>query len=430
MSDTQTFDAWDPHEAADRAGTPPPASGIAPLERFVAPPHVDGSAGTHRCNDSCKIGATHDQAAIEWWVMQTSDNEATAKSRRSAMDKLLNWACLARGKAVSSLDEDDFAAFAGFLAHPEPMQQWVGIRQPRESDAWRPFTRRLTGSSRVAVLRQTQSLVGWLSLQRYADLRFCYGKTAMDDGLATVPFIGTGRTMEATEQIAIAEWHWIRRAMDLHFPPEDLAPQRLIIEMLYYGNMNVEEVAKLEKRNFEPPNRMAPGWAISLTNRPGWRGGHTVFSPPPLSQTVARWMRQRETPRDGYVMYRIRDSVDTLLELDGERVGRHARQALRLAASLALDSGDVGNGMRLRSRSVVNLRGAFAAHQRKDGVDRAAIALTGRTVKFGADIRQRLASLWDWRDAEHLWTENHQVRAFDASLDNFPSSESSRWQID
>ncbi len=387
------------------AGERPASPEFAPLERFVAPPHLNGSAGTHRCKDSCHIDGTNDRTAIEWWVTRTSNNETTARSRRCAVEKLLNWACFARGKAVSSLDEEDFAAFARFLARPEPQHLWVGIRQTRESTAWRPFTKPLIGASRTQVLKHIAALVSWLSLQRYADLRFIYGKRAMDDGFATVAVQGAERPVKPMEPLTVPEWHWIRRVLDRVFPAEDIAPQRFIVELLYYGNLFVEEVAKLEVRHFEPPNRIAAGWSIWVRARPGWRGGQTVFAPPPLSDTVGRWIKQREAPRQGYVTFRIRDSVDTLLGLDGERVSRHARQVLRLAASLALERGDVENGMRLRDRSLVCLRGAFAAHQHRRAIDHGAIELTGRACEFGLDIRHRLPPRWDWRDAVHLWFE-------------------------
>jgi len=388
-----------------------PAPDIAPLERFVAPPHLDGSAGKHRCQGRCEIDAHDDHAAISWWVMRTSNSPVSTRCRRSAAEKLLNWACFERGKAVSSLDEEDFAAFACFLAQPEPLQRWVGTRQDRRSAAWRPFSKPLTGSSREMVLKETAALVRWLSAQNYAHLRFYYGKTAMEDGVATVAVRGAERAVRPLESLAVAEWHWIRRALDRHFPAEDLAPQRLIMELLYYGNLRAEEVACLEMRHFEPPSRVAPGWSIFVPKRTGARGGQWVYAAPPLSETVGRWMRQREQRRDGYVTFRIRGSPATLLELESEQVTGHGRQVLRLAASLALDRGDVQLGMRLRDRSLPCLRGAFAEHQRHREVSHGAIALTSRSHAFGLTLGQRVPTTWDWRAALHLWieTQNGEV---------------------
>ena len=182
MSTHESFDTIEDQLSCEGAVLPRRTLDIAPLERFEAPPHLDGSTGTHRCKDTCCIDAADDVAAVEWWVWRTSNNETTARCRRSAMEKLLNWACFARGKAVSSLDEEDFVAFARFLAHPEPLHRWIGSRQPRESAAWRPFIKPLTGASRTIVLKHTASFIRWLSQQRYADLRFIYGKAAMDEG--------------------------------------------------------------------------------------------------------------------------------------------------------------------------------------------------------------------------------------------------------
>jgi hypothetical protein len=392
-------------EAGGRPAPTPATPDIAPLERFVAPSHLDGSAGTHRCKDACLLNGMNDRTAIEWWVTQTSNNETTARSRRSAVEKLLNWSCFVRGKAVSSLDEEDFAAFAAFLANPEPLNRWVGGRQDRESAAWRPFAKPLATASRQLVLKHIASLASWLSWQRYADLRFFYGKRAMDDGFAVVASEGARRSGQPADILTIPEWHWIRRVMDGAFPATDLAPQRLIMELLYYGNLYVEEIAKLEVRNFEPPNRVSAGWSICVQARPVWRGGQMVFTPPPLSDTLDRWIKQREASRAGYVTFRIRDSVDTLLGLEGEQVARNGRQVLRMASSLALERGDVANGMRLRDRSLVCLRGSFAAHQHRRPIDHDAIELTGRAMEFGLNFQERLPPRWDWCNAVHLWSE-------------------------
>jgi hypothetical protein len=388
-----------------------PAPDIAPLERFVAPPHLDGSAGFHRCRGRCEIDVNDDHKAIEWWVMRTSNSAVSTRTRRSAAEKLLNWACFERGKAVSSLDEEDFAAFARFLAQPEPLHRWVGMRQQRKSAAWRPFSRPLTGTSLATVLKEIAALVRWLSSQNYADLRFLYGKTAMDDGFATVAVRGAERAVKPHEPLTAPEWQWIQRALERHFPAEDLAPQRFIIELMYYGNLLAEEVTRLELRNFEPPSRAAPCWSISVPKRAAWRGGLWVCTAPPLSDTVGRWMAQREQPREGYMTFRIRGSPDRLLELDSGQVARHGRQVIHMAASLALEHGDVQVGMRLRDRSMVSLRGAFEAHERQREVDHGAIELTGRSHKFGLNMRQRVPEHRDWRHMMHLWTER-QNREF------------------
>lgn len=109
--------------------------------------------------------------------------------------------------------------------------------------------------------------------------------------------------------------------------------------------------------------------------------------------------------------FRIRGSPDRLLELDSGQVARHGRQVIRMAASLALEHGDVQVGMRLRDRSMVSLRGAFEAHERQREVDHGAIELTGRSHEFGLNMRQRVPEHRDWRHVMHLWTER-QNREF------------------
>ena len=384
----------------------PVTPSIAPLERFVAPPHLDGSQGTHRCKTGCQIDVAKDQTALDWWVTRASSTEATARMRRSASEKLLNWAVFARGKAVSSLDDDDFVAFARFLARPEPIHLWIGYTRRRDLAAWRPFSKPLTPKARDQVLRNVSSLISWLAKQGYAQLHFAYGHKVAREGLATVAVKGAERPVRPAAPISVAEWHWIRQLLDRAYPAPDLAVQRAFVELLYYGNLFVEEVAKLEVRDCEAPNRFAPGWSIRVPSRSWSRGGNKVFAPPPLSDTLGRWIGQHEAPRQGYVTLRIRDSTQTLFDADGMTVSYKARQVLRLAASLALEHGDVANGLSLRDRSLISLRGAFAAHQLRKPVDRGAIELTGHPFKFGMDVAERRLPVWDWSRAKHLWTED------------------------
>ncbi|MDG0854783.1 hypothetical protein [Roseateles puraquae] len=398
-------DGWgEPWPGMGEPAQTPPCD-IAPLERFVTPPGLDGSAGAHRCAEHCLIGVDNDLAAIDWWVTQASSHETTAHSRRAVADKLLNWACFVKGKAVSSLDEQDFAEFARFLAHPQPLQRWVGARVSRTSMRWRPFAKPLVGSSRDNALRQVAALVHWLFEQRYADLRFSYGKTAMDDGTATVAVKGAARRFTPLGTVTPEEWHWIRRTLDLHFPAEHLAPRRFIVELLYYGNLRAEEIATLSPGDLEPPNRQVADWSIRLHQRLSSRVGEVVVCPPPLSDTVRRWMRQRETPSQGHVVFRIREASATLIGLSGDRISALGRQVLKMAAALAAERGDIETAERLRSRSLVHLRGAFDVHRCGRVIDRAAIELTGRGVEYGLDMGFRMPEPSDWRNAAHLWTE-------------------------
>jgi hypothetical protein len=187
-------------------------------------------------------------------------------------------------------------------------------------------------------------------------------------------------------------------------------------------DLYVEEVVALTVRDFEPPTRFAPGWSFWVHGRPAWRGGGMVSAAPPLSDTIGRWMKRHEPPRKDHVTFRIRDRATSLTDISGEGAAERARQVLRMASSLALRRGAVQEGMRLRDRTLVTLRGAFSAHRGgKDERDWAA-ELTGRFRAVQAQLR-RQPLRWDWRDAETLWTEILNIHSWrdeesmDASLD-------------
>lgn len=410
MPDEIRDDMW-PSESADTSSNDGALPNIAPLERLVVPRHLTGTDGTHRCKEPCLIDADDDLTAVLWWVQRTSNNDSTASSRRNAMDKLLNWAYFKRGKPVSSLSEEDFASFARFLARPEPMQDWVGSRCARDSASWRPFAKPLDGKARDVVLKHTASVVHWLGVQRYADLRFVYGKRAQEDGFASVPVASAGRQVSPMDQLTIDEWHWVRRTLDLYFPSEDDTPQRLIVEMLYYGELHVEEVAALTLRDFEPPSGLAPGWSFWVQGRPAWRGGGMVCAAPPLSDTIGRWFKRHEPQRKDHLTFRIRDRPTPLVDVEGGKAAALARQVLRMASGLALRRGAVQLGLQLRERTLVSLRGAFSAHCGGSADRDGAAELTGRFRSIQTQLRRQPLK-WDWRDAETLWTETLDIQSW------------------
>jgi hypothetical protein len=410
-------------DSDDETGDSPavgPVPDIAPIERFIAPPGLDGRSGTHRCVDPCLIDAATDQEAIAYWVFQDSACEQTAHARRAAAEKLLNWACFARKKAVSSLDEEDFGAFARFLASPAPRQQWIGARRARSSPDWRPFARPLSSSSQGTTLRQITALVSWLASKRYANLRFIYGKKAMASGLATTHVRGTMYPTESRSRLTVAEWQWVRRLLDARYPVSDMAPQRLVVELLFFGNLYAEEICNLRFVDLEPASPSMQCWSIWVRDRPIWRGGATVYCPPPLSRTLDRWIGQTEVDRRGHVVFRIRGSPEPMLKLSHTKISSQARNVLGEAAALAEEGGDSESALSLSQRSVVDLRGAFDELRFGRVIDWQAIRLTGETLRYGLGWRRKGPKNWGWRGAEHLWDGEASADAADSVYSGGP----------
>jgi site-specific recombinase XerD len=162
-----------------------PACAVRPLESFVVPPALDGRAGHHRRPAAdCRLPIATDREAVEAWLAEkqqragqrrravpTASDPApghTARAYRREAERFLLWAVLARGKALSSIDEHDCAAYRSFLGDPQPRAQWCAARvQGRWSPLWRPFSGPLSSTAQRMASATLSSLYAYLVDARY-----------------------------------------------------------------------------------------------------------------------------------------------------------------------------------------------------------------------------------------------------------------------
>ena len=143
------------------------AQELAPWERLVVPEDVDGSRGTFRApRASCALEATNDYQAVNAWL-SLHEAAATRRAYRKEAERLILWAIVERGRALSSLTTEDAIAYRAFLRHPSPRTRWVGAPQPRSLPAWRPFAGDLSARSAAYGLSVLNALYRWLIEQRY-----------------------------------------------------------------------------------------------------------------------------------------------------------------------------------------------------------------------------------------------------------------------
>ncbi|WP_058643839.1 phage integrase family protein [Pseudacidovorax intermedius] len=153
----------------------PPALALRPLDKLVIPPSLRGTEGRFRAPAAqCRIAAADDLAAIDAWLAacgRRRGDGASAETRRAyrkEAERLVLWAVLERGRALSSVDAGDCAAFVDFLRTPPA--EWCGPRhQERWSPLWRPLEGPLSPASLQRCVAALRSLfrflhrVGYLS---------------------------------------------------------------------------------------------------------------------------------------------------------------------------------------------------------------------------------------------------------------------------
>lgn len=121
--------------------------GIVPLEAFAWPMRLLGADGEFRSRDSNTYGASNDAEAVEGWFKTLRDYKpATQAIYRRAIERLVLWAMVERGCALSSLRNQDLDDFRDFLRTPPA--HWVQKAPVLKGSAlWRPMRGPLSGKS-------------------------------------------------------------------------------------------------------------------------------------------------------------------------------------------------------------------------------------------------------------------------------------------
>lgn len=189
-----------------RALVPLERSDVKPWEDLFVPTDVDGSQGTFRApRATCSLSANHDYVAVQAWL-SLQESPATQRAYRKEAERLMLWAILDRGKALSSLNTEDAIAYRQFLRRPTPRDRWVGPARPRTSPQWRPFQGALSARSAAYALSVVGALFRWLIEQRYT----------LANPFAGVKVKAGGRTaaLDATRAFTDHEWLLVRQAAD------------------------------------------------------------------------------------------------------------------------------------------------------------------------------------------------------------------------
>jgi hypothetical protein len=145
----------------------PPQGDVRPWEHIAVPADVDGTQGAFRApRASCSLRADNDYEAVQSWLA-LQEAPATQRAYRKEAERLLLWAIVERGVALSSLSTEDAVAYRAFLRHPAPRSRWIGPATARSSPLWRPFTGSLSPRSTAYALSVLSAMFRWLIDKRY-----------------------------------------------------------------------------------------------------------------------------------------------------------------------------------------------------------------------------------------------------------------------
>ena len=223
------------------ASVVPASTSLVPYEKFVVPPALDGREG-HRSGaaGSLSPGRRHGPGGHRRLALRQGARPGrqalspTQRSYRKEAERLLLWAILERGKAVSSLSAEDARAYVDSCADPPP--SWCGPRhQQRWSPRWRPMEGALSTSARKQALTIVKGLFAFLCAAHYVR-----GNPFAELELpsASRKALGAGRTLSAGQWDHLDAWLARRR--------DDEVGRRLgrAVRWLYETGLRLDEVTR------------------------------------------------------------------------------------------------------------------------------------------------------------------------------------------
>lgn len=221
---------------------------IVPWERIVVPREVDGTQGAFRApRATCTLSANNDYDAVHAWLA-LHESAATQRAYRKEAERLILWAIVERGKALSSLTTEDAVAYRAFLRQPAPRTRWVGPSRPRPSPEWKPFAGSLSARSSAYALTVLGAMYRWLMQQRYV----------LANPFAGIKVRGATRapSLAATRAFSDGEWNLIRTVADgleRSYGWELMAAQRLrfVLDFAYGTGLRASEFVSATLRQIE-----------------------------------------------------------------------------------------------------------------------------------------------------------------------------------
>jgi site-specific recombinase XerD len=212
---------------------------IVPWERLRIPQEVDGSLGTFRApRATCALAASNDYEAVQAWL-SLHESSATQRAYRKEAERLILWAVIERGRALSSLMTEDAVAYRSFLRHPTPTTRWVGPARPRTSPQWRPFAGGLSARSVAYSLSVLGGMYRWLIEQRYT----------LANPFAGIKVRGASRTEALAAARVFTEGEWtlvqtIAQGLEWSHGWQPAAAQRLrfVLDFSYATGLRVSEL--------------------------------------------------------------------------------------------------------------------------------------------------------------------------------------------
>jgi site-specific recombinase XerD len=379
-----------------------PATAIRPLEKFIVPAELDGSHGLYRRPQAqCLLKATNDYQAILAWLRSkhglTPDQKARLKARRRQRDtgveqgldwlqalsntqrayrkeaeRFLLWAITHKGKALSSMSNEDCIEYRDFLADPQPRSRWCGDRgRERWSPLWRPFEGPLSASAQRHAVTILKNLYGFL-----VDQNYLMGNPWSAVGVPRT----SGPKVNAGRSFSVAQWRFIEG--QLKMLPGTSANQRLTfgLHLLYATGLRLSEVVAATVDDLQWVEY--PADASDDQPMEGW-----------LLRVIGKGQKEREVPLPIEVAGELARYLQSRrLDEDPQDIGNQGAHLLGKASDAAERAPGLSNGQAIDPRQGIAATTFY--DQTKRFFEDCASVLRGQGDAKGAERFEKASTHW------------------------------------
>jgi site-specific recombinase XerD len=255
---------------------------IVPIEAFAVPANVDGASGSNRWPGRPRIEAENDLQAIHAWLATKSGNRNTQRAYRKEAERMLLWAIIERGKALSDLSVDDCTGYRDWLsmlgrssldqwAFNIPQTDWIAPRNtPRFSADWRPFDGALSASSVKHAITILGSLFEWLVRVQYCAFNpwDAVGKTLVVQQEAP-------ENIELTRVFSAGQWQFLMNHLHGMVQTDHIGRLRFALPFAHATGLRLSELVDAKTgRLYTMPLRDGTGvrWMLKVLGKGGkWR---------------------------------------------------------------------------------------------------------------------------------------------------------------
>ena len=368
---------------------------LIPWERLKVPDEFNGTRGAFRApRRTCVLSANNDYDAVQAWL-SLQESSATQRAYKKEAERLILWAIIERGNALSSLTTEEAIAYRAFLRHPAPRGRWVGPAAPRTSPQWRPFVGPLSAKSAAYALSVVSAMFRWLSEQHYV----------LANPFAGVRVKAAGKKDSSAGDRSLSEHEWslVRPIADVleenGWSLEAAGRLRFVLDFSYSTGLRSGEIVKAKLGAISADDD-ANRW-IAVVGKGNKAGDVSI--PPHAALALDQYLVSRGIPTTPKRWKRDTAMVGGLDEdekgLTGARLWVIMKRFFRFAAG-ELEPMDVGLAEKLRKASPHWMRHTHATHALargaalttvRDNLRHASVSTT--SVYLHTDQRQRASEM-------------------------------------